>query len=285
MSITEVPVVSAAFQGELGAFSSTAAEKLLGSNVRYLPCRAFQDVFDALAEGQVDFSVIPIENTLYGSVHENYDHLLRYNFEIGGETTLRIEHSLIALPGVPLADIKQAYSHPVALDQCRRFFQSHPDIKPVPYYDTAGSVKMIMTEKPPHSAAIASARAASLYNAEVVLHGIEDNQTNFTRFFLLTKQQRIGGIVSQESETWKTALAFTTLNMPGALVKALNCFSIRNLNLSKLESRPLRESPWEYLFYLDIAGSAENSEVRDAIEDLRKLTSSVRILGSFCPIL
>lgn len=275
--------LSAAFQGELGAFSFSAAQKLLGTEVICQPLETFTQVFEAIHGGIVDFAVIPIENTLYGSVHENYDHLLKYDVEIRGETTLRIEHALIVKPHCNLQDIRRAFSHPVALEQCRRFFKEHPAIAPVPYYDTAGSVKMLMRENQTDAAAIASERAADIYGAQILLKGIEDNQGNFTRFFLLTKQDRTPSNFPGMEAPWKTSLVFATANIPGALSEALRCFSSRNLNLTKLESRPVRETPWEYLFHVDIVGSASDAPISDALRDLKEITSFLKVLGSYCP--
>lgn len=275
--------IAAAFQGELGAFSHSAIAKLLGSDAISVPTKTFYQVFEAICRGEVQYGVIPIENTLYGSVHENYDHLLHYDLRICGETTLLIEHSLIATPGLSLDRVRQAFSHPVALDQCRSFFEQYPAIRPAPYYDTAGSVKMIMRESPDGGAAIANEKAADLYGAQVLLRGIQDNSSNFTRFFLLTKQDAPSPCETQAQVGWKTSLVFTTSNVPGALSTALDCFASRNLNLSKLESRPLRDSPWEYLFYLDISGSTHDALVQDALIELRQSTGLCKILGSFCP--
>jgi prephenate dehydratase len=276
---------SVVIQGELGAFSHSAALKLLGPNVRCIPKTTFSEAFAAIADGSADCGVIPIENTLYGSVHENYDHLVQFDLTICGETTLRIQHSLIARPELSLDNITRAFSHPVALDQCRKFFEQFPAIRPVPYYDTAGSVKMIMQDNPEGAAAIANEKAAELYGAQVLVQGIEDNSGNFTRFVLLTKQGNSVSAGAELSNAWKTSLVFTTANAPGALSRALNCFSSRDLNLSKLESRPLRNSPWEYLFYVDISGSLKDTSLLGALDDLRQLTGLCKVLGSYRPTL
>ena len=276
---------SVAFQGEPGAFSFAAAQKLCGDDLVYIPKETFAQVFEAIYSDDADFAVIPIENTLYGSVHENYDHLLKYETPIRGETTLRIEHALISKPGQQLSSIRRAFSHPVALDQCRRFFSENPQIKAVPYYDTAGSVKMLMGEGLGDAAAIASVKAAEIYGARILLEGLEDTQDNYTRFFLLSKQEApaVGDIGT--SHPRKTTLVFTAANFPGSLSKALGCFSSRHLNLTKLESRPLRNTPWEYLFYLDIAGSSADDLVVSALADLKQVSSFLKVLGSYCPTL
>ncbi len=276
---------SVAFQGELGAFSHSAARKLLGEKSLCRPQETFAQVFDVVSDGSVDYGVIPIENTLYGSVHENYDNLLRYDAIICGETTLRIGHSLLSRPGVQLSQVRRAFSHPVALEQCRRFFKEHPSIRATPYYDTAGSVKMVMRENHDDAAAIASHLTAPIYGAEILMEGIEDHQGNFTRFFLLTKQASHSGFDSTAVRQWKTSLVFATPNSPGALAHALRCFSRRDLNLTKIESRPVRETPWEYLFYLDISGATSENLVEDALADLRVVSSFLKILGSYCPTL
>ncbi len=269
-----------AFQGERGAFSYSAAVKLLGNDIHDLPCTSFQEVFDAVRTGAAGSAVIPIENTIHGSIHENYDHLLEYGFTISGETKVRIAHHLIARPGVRFRDIRKAFSHPVALNQCRLFFQEYPQIEPVSFYDTAGSVKMIMESDEPHSAAIASESAAVIFGGKIFRRNIEDNSQNFTRFFLLTKQAlpfptAVAG--------WKTSIVFSTKNVAGALFRALACFALRDLNLSKIESRPLRGKPWEYLFYVDLLGRSDGAIVQNALNHLSETTEFLRVLGSYRP--
>lgn len=278
MAVISKPVV--AFQGERGSFSSAAAGKLLGLRVRMLPCESFQDVFRAVESGRVTHAVIPIENTLYGSIHENYDHLLEYDLPIRGETKVRISHNLIALPGTRLSQVRRAFSHPVALNQCRNFFETHKEIAPVPFYDTAGSVKMLNEDKPEGAAAVASETAAALYGGRVLKRNIEDDPRNFTRFFLLSKKNTVP---KSATGKWKTSLAFSTANAPGALFRAMACFALRDLNLTKIESRPLRARPWEYLFYLDIAGSETEERVKSAIANLGELANFVKVLGSYRP--
>ena len=273
-----------AFQGELGAFSQAASEKLLGHHITPIPCNSFASVFQALSEGSAAYAVIPIENTLHGSVHENYDHLLGCNFPIIGETSVRIAHQLISMRDVALKDIRKVFSHPVALNQCRSFFAQHPEIEPVPYYDTAGSVKMLKEQRPTASAAIASASAASTYDGVIRQRNIEDDPKNFTRFFLLSKHKSKAQVRLRRSRgSAKTSLVFSMANLPGGLFKALACFALRDVNLTKIESRPLRGKPWEYLFYVDLAGSADDLPVRNALANLAELTQSLKILGSYIP--
>ena len=268
-----------AFQGELGAFSHSAALKLAGPNTSLLPCESFRQVFEALRSGSAAKAVIPIENTLHGSVHEVYDHLLEFDIPIRGETTLRISHNLVALPGVQFDHIRQAFSHPVALNQCRRFFKKHRRIAPVAFYDTAGSVKALK-EKGENAAAVASETAAHLYGANILRKNIEDYPHNFTRFFLLSKQDGRGKV--REGD-WKTSIVFATSNTPGALFRAMACFALRDLNLTKIESRPLPKRPWEYLFYLDFLGAETDEKVGRALYHLRESATFLKVLGSYRP--
>jgi prephenate dehydratase len=267
------------FQGELGAFSQMAARALLGESVRVLPCQRFEEVFRALKNGETEAAIIPIENTLHGSVHENYDHLLQFELPIVAETHIRISHNLIANPGVSFRQIKRVFSHPVALNQCLKFFEQHPRLERISFYDTAGSVKMIAEEKLQDSAAIASSISAEIYGANILKRSIEDDPGNFTRFFLLRRKAengRRGGI-----SEWKTSIVFTTRNIPGALFRSLSAFSLRDVNLTKIESRPLKGKPWEYLFYLDFIGHADDPVAQKALGHLAELADFLRVLGSY----
>jgi prephenate dehydratase len=273
----------AAFQGELGAFSQEAARRLLADDVDVLPCQRFEDVFAALDQKRATAAVIPIENTLAGSVHENYDHLLHYDFDIVAETGVRIIHNLIAPPGVPFGKIRRVYSHPVALNQCLDFFAANPQVEKVPHYDTAGSVKMLMEEKTTDAGAIASSLAAGIYGARILKKSIEDDRRNFTRFFLLRRTDSRPALPKHidQSRGWKTSLVFTTRNTPGALFRALSAFALRDLNLTKIESRPLRGKPWEYLFYLDFLGRLDEPRCQNALRHVRELADFLRVLGCY----
>jgi prephenate dehydratase len=270
----------AGFQGALGAFSQEAIAQLLGPTAEAAPYARFEDVFRALRGGKIDAAVIPIENTLAGSVHENYDHLLNFDVRIAAETNVRIVHNLIAPPGVRFKDIRKVYSHPVALNQCLRFFSQHPKMDRTPYYDTAGSVQMVMQDKPPDAAAIASAVAAKMYGGEILRRSIEDDRRNFTRFFLLYPAKHPPR-PRKAAGPWKTSLVFTTRNIPGALFRSLSAFALRDLNLLKIESRPLRGKPWEYLFYLDFLGREDETRVQKALGHLGELADFLRVLGSY----
>jgi prephenate dehydratase len=270
----------AAFQGEPGAFSHAAAQKLLGGEVHVRPCPQFRDAFAALKEGKVTHAVIPIENTLHGSVLENYDNLVEYGIPITGETSIRISHHLIAMPGTRFRDVEKVYSHPVALNQCLAFFRANPRLIMTPHYDTAGSVKMLKEARPEKAAAIASEAAARIYGGAILKRNIEDDRQNFTRFFLLSGR----GAPERAGVPWKTTLVFSVANEAGALFKAMACFALRGVNLTKLESRPLRGRPWEYLFSLDLAGRSTDVNVAKSIEHLSEMTSTLKILGSYQPL-
>jgi prephenate dehydratase len=268
-------------QGELGAFSQEAARQLLGPKTEVAPYPTFESAFVALCSGKIHSAVIPIENTLAGSVHENYDHLLHFDVRIAAETNVRIVHNLIAPPGVAFKDLRQVYSHPVALNQCLKFFARYPRLERVPFYDTAGSVKMVMEKKEPGAAAIASDVAAAIYGGRILKRSIEDDRRNFTRFFLLYPSKKMPP--PRRAKEWKTSLVFTTRNIPGALFRGLSAFALRDLNLTKIESRPLRGKPWEYLFYLDFLGRETDPKVQNALRHLAEIADFLRVLGSYPP--
>jgi len=272
-----------AFQGARGAFSEEAARKLLGAQTSVLPCDRFEDVFRSVKSRAAAGAVVPIENTLAGSVHENYDHLVNFELPIVAETSVRIVHNLIVRRGVHFSQIKRAFSHPVALNQCLDFFAKNPQIERIPFYDTAGSVKMIVEEKLDDAAAIASSVAAEIYGARILRRSIESDRQNFTRFFLLRTEQyaRRHAIDPPEHAHWKTSLVFSTRNAPGALFRALSAFALRDLSLTKIESRPLRGKPWEYLFYVDFLGRVDLPNVQNALNHLRELTDFQRVLGCY----
>ena len=262
-----------AIQGELGAFSHEAAERML-PGCRVVPCGRSLEVFDRVDARSVDIAVVPIENSLAGSVLEHFDLLLARDVFVEREFRLRIEHNLIAAPGVKFKQIRRVYSHPVALDQCREFFRLNPAIEPVSFYDTAGSVKKIMAEKSEDSAAIASKRAAGVYGATILRGSLEDNKQNFTRFFLIRKQRKI----SPKAD--KTSIAFSVKNIPGALFKALSVFALRDISLTKIESRPVKGHPWEYVFYVDLL-CGPTAEAENALRHLAEITNFAKVLGVY----
>jgi prephenate dehydratase len=264
-----------AFQGELGAFSQHAAIKIFGSKIEPLPCFTFDDVFEAVARKKTEYAVVPIENTLAGSIHQNFDLLARHSLEVVAETSLRVEHSLIAHPGASLKGIKQIYSHPSALEQCKRLLRKLKAVEKVSFYDTAGSVKFICERGLRNAAAIASEDAARIYRMKILRRGIEDEPENFTRFLALARRGRFphGGE--------KTSIVFGLKNEAGVLFKALSVFALRNINLSKIESRPIRGKPWEYLFYLDLQIDIRRQECVNALRHLRELAPYLKVLGSY----
>jgi prephenate dehydratase len=236
-------------------------------------------VFEAVSNGKCHAAVIPIENTLHGSVHENYDHLLKFNLPIQAETFVRIVHNLIVPPGVKRKDIRRVYSHPVALNQCRHFFEANPQFERTSFYDTAGSVKMLMEDGMKDAGAIASATAAEIYGARILQKSIEDDRENYTRFFLL-KRKDVSKAV-QSDIRYKTSVVFTVRNIPGALFRALSAFALRDLNLTKIESRPLRGKPWDYLFYVDFIGHTSDAVTKNALGHLAELADMWRVLGCY----
>jgi prephenate dehydratase len=278
----EKAATTVAYQGERGAFSQDAARKLLGPDIETMPCRVFEEIFDAVSKGACDCAIAPIENSLAGSVHKNYDLLMEHDLTIIGETNVRIIHHLIALPGVALSDVRRVHSHPVALAQCERFLKANPQIEIVPAYDTAGSVKMIVESGSGRDAAIAGATAAAVYGAEIIAEGIEDNTQNFTRFLLLARPDRAASIrpITIADER-KTSIVFRVSNQPGALFRSLAAFALRDIDLTKIESRPIEGRPWEYSFYLDLIGDQHEPRVERALAHLTELAESVRVLGSY----
>jgi prephenate dehydratase len=277
------PKERVAFQGERGAFSQVAVQQLMGGDCDLVPCQWFDAVFKKLSSGEAEAAVVPIENTLHGSVHENYDHLLQFDdMRIVGETSVRIVHNLIAPPGTAFSQVRRAYSHPVALNQCIKFFEQHPEIERVPFYDTAGSVKMLMEDRPAAAAAIASSIAADVYGARILKRSIEDDRKNFTRFFLLRRRDYpVPALPPPARRGWKTSLVFTTRNQPGSLFRSLSAFALRDLSLAKIESRPLRGKPWEYLFYLDFLGDVNEDRCQKALGHLAELADFLRVLGCY----
>jgi prephenate dehydratase len=273
-------IIRAAFQGERGAFSETAARQLLGSRAETVPFRTFEEMFEAVSRAETDCAIVPIENSLAGSVHKNYDLLMEHNLEIIGETNVRIVHNLIAPAGVKLADVKRIYSHPVALAQCERFLRLRAEVEVVPAHDTAGSVRMIVERESRDEAAIAGAEAARVYRAAILVEGIEDNRENFTRFLLLTRPRSAIRVEGANGER-KTSLVIRISNRPGALFRALAALALRDIDLTKIESRPIEGRPWEYSFYLDFAGDRREERVARALDHLSELAESIRVLGSY----
>ena len=262
-----------AIQGELGSFSHEAVLNFLGKE-QVVSCSLSAQVFDRLRERKADAALIPLENSLAGSVAEHYDLLLARDVFIEREFRLRIRHNLIAASGTKFSQIKRVLSHPIALDQCRNFFREHPQIEAVPFYDTAGSVKHVIQEDLRDTAGIASKQAALEYKAKVLQSGLEDDKQNFTRFVLIRRT----GKPSKEAN--KTSVCFSLKNLPGALFKALSVFALRDISLSKIESRPRRGYPWEYVFYVDLL-RGDDEPAQKALDHLREISEFVKVLGVY----
>ena len=269
-------MVRVAFQGERGAFSEEAAIVHFGADVSPIPCRSFSEVFTAVSTGGADFGVVPIENSLTGSIYSNYDLLMEHELHIVGETEVRIRHCLLCLPGVELEEVQRVLSHPQALAQCERSLRALlPWAELVPVYDTAGSAKILKEKGLKDAAAVAGRRAAEIYGLVVVREGIEDSAENYTRFLVLSPKP-----VYPEGAA-KTSVVFAVKNVPGVLYRCLEPFATRGIDLAKIESRPLRGRRWEYIFYLDFVGNLQEGRVREALEELRKRTEFLRVLGCY----
>jgi prephenate dehydratase len=264
-----------AFQGERGAFSEEAAVKLLGEEIRLVPRPTFEALYSSIAEGLADKILAPIENSLAGSVHRSYDLLIASGLHIQAEVVIPIVHNLIGIPGAAFERITQVSSHPVALAQCERFFASHPTIKRVATDDTAGAVNEVMRAGDPAKAAIASRRAAAVYGATILREHLEDHSENYTRFLLLTQSAEV------PENADKLSLVLHLAHKPGSLCQALNAFARRNLNLLKIESRPIPGTPWSYCFYLDLQASVKDPGTLAALDELKQYTDDVKILGCY----
>jgi prephenate dehydratase len=269
------PGARIAFQGERGAFSEEAALKLLGPEIVLVPRGSFDATFSAIQDGSADYVLAPMENSLAGSVHRSFDLLVESGLHIIGEVVIPIVHNLIALPSANLAGLTSVESHPVGLAQCEQFFIANPRLKRIVTEDTAGSVREIMRAGDTRRAAIASAHAAELYGAAILQDHLEDDRENYTRFFLLSASNEI------PSDADKISLVFQLPHTAGALQQALAPFARRNLNLMKIESRPMRGKPWEYRFYLDLQGAAGGAATIAALEQLEDFAVDLRILGSY----
>ena len=266
--------VTVAIQGEAGSFSHAAALEALGPELRLIPRPTFEELFRSVEAGHAARGVVPIENSLAGSVYEAYDALGAHALHVVGETQIRVRHCLVVRPGTTLPQVRRVASHPVALAQCRRFFTDHPGVAPIPAYDTAGSVRDLMADRLAAEGAIGSSLAAQLYGAEVLLEGLEDHPENHTRFLIVAREP------APADRATKTSLVFTLPDVPGSLHKALGAFAERRMNLSKIESRPLPGRPWEYAFYLDVVGDAR-SGVAEALAELRRSARDLRVLGAY----
>jgi prephenate dehydratase len=265
---------SVAFQGERGAYSEMAALAALGEGIIPVPNRSFDEVFESVESGKTDLGLVPIENSLAGSIHRNYDLLLRHSLYIIGETQLRIAHCLIANPGVALDEIKIVRSHPQALAQCEHHL-TEMGLVAEAAYDTAGSVRDLKESGERDVAALASRLASEVYEMNILREEMEDDRLNFTRFLVLSRTP-----VVPEGES-KTSIVFALNNEPGGLFRAMACFALRDIDLTKIESRPIPGSPWEYRFYLDFVGDGSNGPSKKALDHLAERAAELRILGTY----
>ena len=264
-----------AFQGERGAFSEEAAVKLLGEDIQLVPRTTFELLYSSIKDGAADYILAPIENSLAGSVHRSYDLLITSGLHIQAEVVIPIVHNLIGIPGATFENITQVSSHPVALAQCEKFFASHPENKRVAPDDTARSVREVMGAGDPTKAGIASKRAAKVYGGVILREHLEDHPENYTRFLLLATSAD----VAENAD--KLSLVLYLAHKPGSLCAVLNAFARRNLNLLKIESRPIPGTPWSYCFYLDLQASLKDEQTRAALEELKDFADSVKILGCY----
>lgn len=265
-----------ALQGEIGSFSEMAALQYFGSSAEILSCNSFDQVAAMVKEGKADFAILPIENSQTGGINNVHDLLLSEDLFAIGEVILKIEHCLISHHNTKPETIEKIYSHPQALAQCERYLiKNFPDCQIIPVYDTAGSIKKIKESRELTAAGIASQRAASYYQMNIIEKGIEDNPYNFTRFLVLFPK-----ILEDEANN-KTSIIFAVVSVPGAIYKCLKEFAIRNINLTRLESRPSRMKPWEYIFYLDFENGLQENIVQEALESLKNCTTFIKIIGTY----
>ena len=263
-----------AYQGEPGAFSEAAARRV-DPDADLLPCRSFEEAFDAVQAGTVAHGVLPIENSIGGSIHRNYDLLLEHDLPIVGEVELPVIHHLLALPGATLAGLRRVYSHPQGLAQCERFLRTLTNVEIIATYDTAGSAKMVADAGQKDAAAIASARAGEVFGLTSLKASVQDFDDNITRFLV------VGRTPLRDQVADKTSIVFSLPNEPGSLFKALAVFALRGISLTKLESRPIPGRPWEYLFYVDLAAARDEVTCSRALAHLGEFAPMLRTLGTY----
>ena len=263
-----------AFQGESGAYSEMAALQHFGSSVELLPHKTLSDIFEAVENRKSDHAIVPIENSIEGSVNETYDLLLNTKLMVSNEVYLRVVHCLISYGDGSMEKIQAVYSHPQALGQCRGFIKSH-GFEPIPFYDTAGSVKMLKELQIENAAAIAGERAAEIYGMKIFAKSIEDSKNNYTRFLVLSHND------AEPTGNDKTLVIFTTKHMPGALHNVIEEFASADINLTMIMSRPTKEKPWEYNFYVDFEGHRSQQKIRECLEHLKDKTTFLKVIGSY----
>ena len=267
-----------ALQGEPGAYSELAALEYYRGEIEPLPCPTFEAVFDAVESSECTYGIIPVENSLAGSIHRNYDLMLRHELFIVGEYHLRVSHCLLVLPDVAIDELVKVYSHPQALAQCEASL-NRLGVEKIVAADTAGSARFIRESGERHAGALASRRAAEVYGLKIAAENMEDNPANYTRFLIVSQVE--SEIDSTDHQNYKTSVVFALDNKPGALFKALSVFALRDIDLTKIESRPIPGKPWEYMFYIDFIGHTGNITCQRALDHLSELSPHLRILGSY----
>lgn len=272
--------ISVSYQGVRGAYSERAALEFFGRQTTMTPCEDFDTVFRNVRARKTAFGVLPVENSLTGSIHKNFDLLMSHNVWICGEVKLRVSHSLLALPGTTRQAVRKILSHPQALGQCEGYLKKLQKAEAVPYFDTAGSARFVAAEGDPSLAAIASTEAGKVYGLKPLATAIEDNPHNFTRFIIICRDESASPRIRRKGRNGKTSVVFALKNIPGALYKALSIFAIRDIDLLKIESRPIHGSPWTYMFYLDLSGWHDDERCARAIQHLREITEYLKVLGS-----
>jgi prephenate dehydratase len=267
-------MTSVAFQGVAGAYSEQAVRQYFGSDVESVPRRAFEGIFAAVESGDVDYGMLPVENSVAGSVATSYELLVEHDLRVYAEVVLRVRHMLMAVPGTSLPEVRRVRSHPQALAQCQRYLTRH-SLEPVAAFDTAGSARDLAANPEDSVAVIASELAAELYGLEILERGIEDFPFNFTRFFVLSRED------APRAQRSKTSIVFTTPHQPGALYACMGEFATRRINLTKIESRPRLNRPWQYIFYVDFEGHGQDQACEAALIGLLRRSSFVKLLGSY----
>ena len=270
--------MTVAFQGESGAYSELAAFEHFGPDITTLPCASFDLTFEAVSNMESSHGMLPFENSLTGSIHRNFDLILRQDVHIVGEFHMRVNHCLVGLSSVNVDDLLVVHSHPQALQQCERSL-AKLGVHTIAETDTAGSARFVKAKANSATAAIASRRAAEVYGLEILIENLEDNSENFTRFLALAKAPQV--VDDPEKGDFKTSVVFSLKNQPGVLFKALSVFALRDIDLTKIESRPIAGSPWEYMFYVDFAGHQQAINCARALEHLGELVTFMKVLGSF----
>ena len=269
-------MIKVAYQGESGAYSEIASKKMFDKKIKLSPSFSFEEVFLKTKSGEVNFGIIPIENTLYGSVFESYDLLLKYSLHIVGELNLQVNHQLLTKEVCKISDIRKIYSHPQALGQCSKFLKTLKNVTIVPSYDTAGSALISLNNSSEITAIVASKNAAKIYNLKILKSNIQNNKENYTRFYCISQNK-----TKRKYQHPKSSICFELKNTPGSLFKALSVFALNGINLLKIESRPIPHKPFQYIFYIDFAGSTEEPKIKLAVEHLNDFSLSMKILGTY----